>query len=143
MKRSPTSIDMQRITFVESLYDSLKKQASDMVADQKKFIILASSYITDGLEDDECVELLMIDGLSRESAESYVAMATDYNADKSEGLNEYSFRFEDSDGKIWSSYDIGEIVKASSEDDAWIKAETTLSQNHSLDFGKVTSISRI
>ena len=144
MTRSITR-DIQRATFIEGLHNSLKKQASQAIKDQKRFLTLASSYMEDGLEEGECIELLMIDGLSREAAESYASIAL---SDEGEGavessFNEYSFQFEDAYGKIWSSYDIGEIVQASDESDAFEKADEILCASSNVEHNKVLSVSRI
>jgi len=141
MSRPITSLDEQRVTFIESLHSSLKKQASKALAEHKRFVTIAKAYLNDGLEESECTELLMIDGISREAAESYTAMASskDSSEDNSD-LSEYSFRYEDESGKIVSSYDIGRTVKASSDDDAWTKAEECMD---SVDFSKILSVSRV
>jgi hypothetical protein len=144
MSRVFTNRDMQRATFVESLYSSLKKQAKQALSDQQKFIKIASSYISDGLEDNECLELLMIDGLSREAAEGYLNVAKTNNTDiDMENDNpEYSFQFEDEGGSVFTSHDIGKAVQASSDDDAWKKAEETLDTTFPY-HARVISVTRI
>lgn len=142
MSRPSTSMDVQRVTFVESLYSSLKKQATKAIAEHQKFIKLASSYVEDGLEDKECVELLMIDGLKREAAEGYVSMVKSNKEETPDNLFEYSFQFEDESG-IMSSYDIGKIVRAANDDDAWTKAEELLYNEAGIENHKVLSVSRI
>lgn len=143
MSRPSTSRDVQRVTFVESLHNSLKKQATKAIVEHKKFIALASSYLADGLEEKECVELLMIDGLSRDASESYVSMVQSNKEEKHDDLVEYSFQFEDNRGAVWSSYDIGRTIKASDDDDAWTKAEEILSTESSVENQKLLSVSRI
>jgi len=139
--KATTNRDIQRVTFIESLHSNLKKQAKQALQDQKKFIVLAESYLKDGLEDSECIELLMIDGLSREASEGYASMA------KTGGIAddisyEYSFQFEDEDGKLCSSYDIGKTVLASSDDEAWKKSEDVLNSEYSYS-SKVLSVTKI
>jgi len=130
MSRPSTVRDVQRVTFVESLHNSLKKQATKAIAEHKKFISLASSYIEDGLEEKECIELLMIDGLSREAAESYTTMAQTKESDVQDAnLVEYSFQFEDENGMVLSSYDIGKTIKASNDEEAWTRAEEVLKES--------------
>ena len=148
MSKQITNRDVQRTTFVESLYNSMKKQTLQAFDEHKKFISLANTYVNDGLEESECIELLMIDGLSRDSAESYIAMASnkDANVDETlveDTLPEYSFQFEDTNGAIWSSHDIGKIVKASSDEDAWTKAEEILEERQDVEFQRVVSVNRI
>lgn len=143
MTRPSTGMDMQRVTFVESLHSSLKKQASKAIADHKKYASLAKSYLDDGLEDTECVELLMIDGLSREAAESYADMVKSETEAVHDDQNEYSFQFEDEYGKVWSSYDIGRSIRASNDEEAWEKAEEILEDGTQVEAQKLISVNRI
>ena len=143
MTRLSTNMDIQRATFVESLYGSLKKQAAKAVMEHDKIIALASSYLEDGLEESECVELLMIDGLKRDSAESYTAMAMANSSMENGDLDEYTFQFEDSSGKLWSSFDIGKTVQASSTEDAWTRAEEMLFSQPDLETERIITVTRI
>lgn len=136
-------MDKQRIDFVESLHANLKKQAHKAILEHKKFVTLASSYMDDGLEESECVELLMIDGLGREEAESFTALAMSQKGQSKESQSEYSFQFEDSYGKIWSSYDVGKIVHASTDEEAWEKAEESLEDEINADAQKIVSVTRV
>ena len=142
-----TSRDIQRVTFVESLYSSLKKQTVKAIADHHKFLTLAKSYVNDGLEESECIELLMIDGLSRDSAEGYASQAVSSKTNETDGLFEYAFQFEDLYGKRWSSYDIGKTIYASTDEDAWQKASELIDQEKGVETGiepdKIISINRI
>jgi len=149
MRASSTSRDIQRVTFVESLHNSLRKNdVKKALADNTRFLKLAHSYLEDGLDESESIELLMIDGLSRDAAESCVSMASSQIEDaeqlqEEEGY-EYSFQFEDSYGKIWSSYDINRTVRAYSEQEAWVKAENLLIDDDegTFDPPRVISVSR-
>ena len=143
MSRPSTGRDIQRATFVESLHLSLKKQASKALKEQSKFISLANSYIQDGLEESECIELLMIDGLSREAAEGYTTMALNKEAMSEDDMAEYCFRFEDVDGRVVSSYDINKVIKAASDEDAWSKVEEYLYNESEIESQKLLSVSRI
>ena len=138
-----TGMDKQSIDFVESLHNSLKKQAAKAILEHNKFFTLATSYMDDGLEEPECIELLMIDGLGREEAESFTALAISEKGQIKEAQSEYSFQFEDSYGKIWSSYDIGKIVYASTDEEAWEKAEESLEDEMSADAQKIISVNRV
>lgn len=143
MNTAITSRDIQRLTFVESLQSNLKKQATKAIEDHTKFIVLAGSYLTDGLDESECVELLMIDGLSREAAEGYTSNALNDNEESVEDLPEYSFQFEDVYGKVWSSFDVGRNIKASSEEEAWTRAEEFIFEQDRLEPQKVIAVNRI
>ena len=142
MSKPSTSRDMQRATFVESLHNSLKKQAAKAIVEQKRFIALAKSYVEDGLEEKECIELLMIDGINREAAEGYVSMALEHKEASNDSDGEYSFKFEDSSGRILCSYDIGRTIHANTDEEAWEQAEQIMNE---LDVGasKLLNIQRI
>lgn len=143
MSKSSTSRDMQRATFVESLHNSLKKQAEKAIVEQKRFIALAKSYVEDGLEEKECVELLMIDGINREAAEGYVSMAlSNKEASSDDNDVEYSFKFEDDNGRVLCSYDIGRTIHARNAEEAWEQAEQIMSE---MDVGasKLLNIQRL
>ena len=143
MTRLSTNMDLQRATFVESLSGSLKKQAAKAVADHDKLVTLAYSYLADGLEESECVELLMVDGLRRDSAESYTAMAMSNASPNDMGLSEYTFQFEDSSGKLWSSFDIGKTVQASSTEDAWTRTEEMLFSHPDFETERIITVTRV
>lgn len=142
MKITPTGRELQRSEFVDSLYNSLRKKTEAKIQDHKRLISLASTYVNDGLEDSECVELLMIEGgLSREAANGYVAMASELKID--EGQHEYIFQFEDVNGKSWSSHDIGKVITASSDSEAWEKAEEVMQSNSVIEGDKITSVTKL
>jgi len=141
MTRPVTGMDMQRVTFVESLHSSLKKQASKAIAEHRRYASLAKSYLDDGLEESECVELLMIDGLSREAAESYAAMVKSETEDTGD-LAEYSFQFEDEFGTILSSFDLGKTIMAANDEEAWEKTEEMM-ENLSHEGTKLVSVTRV
>ena len=143
MTRPSTNMDMQRATFVESLHNSLKKQASKAIAEHNKFITLAASYVEDGLDESEAIELLMIDGLSREASESYISMALSKEGSMQDDLQEYSFQFEDVTGRVYSSFDVGKTIRAASEEDAWSKALESLDNESGIDPERILSVSRI
>ena len=142
-----THNEIQRTDFVESLHKSLKKQANRAIAEHNRFAIIASAYIDDGLNANECAELLMIDGLSHDAALSYAEQAINCgeNEDMEDSFDnhEYTFQFEDIHGKRWSSFDIGKTVRAANEEDAWIKAEELLNTVTDIESESIMSVNRI
>jgi len=146
MKSAVTGIDVQRADFVENLYKQIRKQTEVVIAKHDKLCRLAASYLTDGCTPSECIELLILDGkITREAAHGYIAMAQSEGliADSSDGLGEYSFKFEDANGQIWSSYDIGKTVHASSQTEASEKAEEIVLTETNLEPERIFSVSRI
>lgn len=144
MKGLSTNRESQRADFVDSLYKNLKQKAKAAVIQHNRISAIASTYLADGLDPQECVELLIIEGdLSRDAAAAYVNMAQAENTGSDAEGGEYSFQFEDIHGKVWSSHDIGMTVRASSYDEAWEKAEEIIFTNLSVDPDKVVSVDRI
>ena len=140
MNIGSSSKDIRQATFIEGLSNSLKRAAA-AVSDNKRFVTLAKSYKVDGLDDSECIELLMIDGLHREAAESCLVVAEN-DVEENEIGEEYSFQFEDSEGRVWSSFDVNRTITASSSEEAFVKAEDSFLDPE--DEGvKVISVSRI
>lgn len=144
MKKQATGRDVQRVNFAESLYKTLNKKTQEAKESHQRWMRMASTYLEDGMEVEECIELLEIDGLSKEAAKGYVNMAVYNEKGDSDGEHEYSFQFEDSFGRIWSSSDFGRIIKASSDNDAWQKAEEVVfSDIYECEPEKIISVSRI
>ena len=141
MKNDSTNMDVQRVAFIESLHASLHKQTEETIGNHNRFMVLANSYVEDGLSLEESTELLMIDGVSKDLAESYVSSAM--NRDSEEGALEYSFQFEDEYGKIWSSYDINKTIKASCENEAWKIAEDIINSDLENYSSRIIAISKI
>jgi hypothetical protein len=142
MTKLSTNIDEQRNTFIESLHASLKRQSQKAIKDNNKFIVVAKSYLDDGLDESECIELLMIDGINREAAEGYVSMAA-LNESQNYLNSEYFFKFEDSYGKIWNSLDINRTILAHNDNDAWNKIEELIDSDPSLEVQSVLSVNKI
>lgn len=144
MKKQTTGREIQRVDFVDSLYKSLKQKAQQAQASQQRWLKMASVYLDDGMEISECVELLEIDGLSREAAQGYANMAMENRDVGADGEHEYTFQFEDSFGRVWNSADLGRIVRASTDDDAWRKAEDIVfSDVYECDPEKLISVNRV
>jgi len=142
MKSTSTGREIQRSEFVDSLYNNLRRKTAEKIENHKQLIAMASSYIKDGLEEPECIELLMIEnGLSREAAAGYVSMVKEMGIDDSQ--NRYSFQFEDVAGKVWSSHDIGRIIVAYSDTDAWEKAEEIVESNPDMEGYTVIAINKM
>lgn len=141
-----TARENQRSDFVDSLYKSIKIKTEIAINRHAKLCVLAATHLQDGLEPDECVELLIIDGkISRNAAKAYVDLAKSEieTSIEDENNHEYSFQFEDIHGRIWGSYDVGKVVKASSAEEAWEKAEELIFTDLAVEPEKVISVDRI
>ena len=136
----------QRTLFVDSLYSALKKEAKKVESEYNKYASSAIDYLDSGLSEAESVELLIVDGLDREAALGYVAMASDMGtcpSDEDDDGDEYSFVFEDTFGNIFSSYDIDTIVVASSNSDAWQKAGELIGDDTDFEIKNIISVDKI
>jgi len=142
MKIRSTSEDLRKLSFVDNLYKQLRQQTKSAIEDHNRMIVKASNYLEDGLSDSECAELLVIEGSNRIAAENCVQSAKSNEA-QLDGRHEYSFYFEDVYGKTWSSYDINRVVRASSDEEAWEKAESAILEDPSIEPEKVVSVDRI
>jgi len=142
MKNIATSRDYQRNDFVNTLYANLRKKTHEALVDSNRFAARAISYLKDGLDPEECVELLILDGLNREAAVRYVEMSQEHTKLEDENSYEYGFTFEDSTGKIWSSNDIKKVVIASTDEEAWDKVEDFLNSDDKYELEKVLTIER-
>lgn len=141
MKNIATSRDYQRSDFVNTLYANLRKKTKETLIASNKFAARANSYLQDGLEPEECVELLILDGLSREASIRYVDMAQEQGQLEDDSY-EYGFTFEDSTGRIWSSNDIKKVVTASSDEEAWNKIEDLLNSDDKYEVEKILTVER-
>jgi len=142
MKIRSASKDIDNVAFIDNLYKQMKKQTQAAINEHNRMVDMASMYLEDGVTESECAELLVIDGLNREAAANYVQAAKE-NVKSLDGQHEYSFSFEDIYGKVWSSYDINHYVYASSDEEAWEQAETTIFADPSIEPERIVSIDRV
>jgi hypothetical protein len=141
MKKHHTGRERQRTDFVDNLHFYLKKNAAKAMKDYQKHLDDARDYLQDGLDENEAIELLIVDGLNREAAKNCVLRVTSEKI--VDGDTEFSFQFEDIYGRVWSSHDVGLTVFANNDDEAWEKAEISLEEKDDLEPERVISVSRI
>lgn len=139
MKVKRTSDDMRRLSFVDSLYKELHQQTAQAIADHNRIVAKARNYLDDGVSEPECVELLIIDGVNRDAASAYIMEAQEKQGQESI----YSFQFEDTYGRTWSSHDINRTISASNDDEAWSKAESIIFNDSSIEPERIISVDRI
>jgi hypothetical protein len=136
-----TAREVQRAEFIETLYSSIKRQTLEALAERDTYIEKARNYFEDGLTKEECVELMVVDGIERIAAKNYIEMIDSDNSHY--GLLEYDFKYEDVYGKTLSSTDIGQRIYASSDSEAWGKAEILIDSDDLLDAERILSISKV
>lgn len=143
MKRIITALDIQKNDFVNSLYNEMRNRTRKAIEEHKKIASRVVNYLEDGMEDNECIELLILDGFTREAAKEYIQLAKNNMDSEEDGLYEYSFSFEDNFGKLVNSHEISRIIKASSDEEAWQKAEEFVNEDTEYDAEKILSVERI
>ena len=138
----PEYID-QRTLFVDSLYAHLKKEAEKVKVEYNKFASIAREYIESGLSDSEAAELMVVDGLDRDAALSYITMAKEIGGLDTEDEQEFSFVFEDIYGNVFSSHDINRTVTASNDDEAFQRACSLIGDDSYYEIQSILSVERI
>ena len=142
MKTIITSNDLQRNDFITSLHEQMKVATKRDIHNHEAFLVKASQYMNDGLNTDECVELLIMDGLNRETANQYMKYASD-NQDMNADEHKYIFAFDDVHGRIWNSHDVNLTIVAGNENDAWAKAEQLINERDDLEIESILSVEKI
>ena len=133
----------QKTLFVDSLYAHLKKEAEKVKTEYTKYASTAREYLESGLSDLEAAELMIVDGLDRDAALGYIAMAKDVGGCDSGEDEEFSFVFEDTYGNIYSSHDINITITASNETDAFIQASSLIGDDNEYEIQNILSVDRV
>jgi len=145
----------QRTFFVNNLYKSLRMEDKKAKCEYEKKASVALDYLNCGLSEEEAVELMIVDGLDRDAAKSYVVMAKDMSGesecvqkikDQDEEGNlgkEYSFVFKDSYGNTFSSYDIDETITASSKKEAMKIAWSMTGDDNPYEIEEIITVEKI
>ena len=105
--------------------------ASDLVA-------RAAQYREDGLDPDEVVDMLILDGFPADLCRSHVEMGRMASV----GEDSWDFLYEDAYGKTWRGSEIGIRVGAESKEDAIVLAQTRLADAGIL-FERVVDAERV
>jgi hypothetical protein len=125
-KKDITNLERQSVDFSQELYRKLFSHTKKAYQQHNKFVKLANSYLSDGLDKQEVVELLILDGLHRESAEAYTDKALFISSSDDNMGNKYVFKFSDEMGDEYTSYDYNVVLTAESTVDAENKANEWL-----------------
>jgi len=133
----------QRTLFVDALYTHLKKEAEKVQDEYNKYASSAREYVTSGLSDSEAIELLIVDGVDREAAQSYITMAKEMGVSTEDEDIEFSFVFEDVYGNVFTSHDINKTVFASSNSEAFQKACTLIGDDNEYEIQSILSVERV
>lgn len=137
------NLDFKKADFIENFYKILKSKNQSAIKENQKNISLMKKYISYGLEEGECIELFVSNGMNRNIADSYFKLAKEQNFDEQHNLKKYSFKFETEDQEIFNSFDIKKIIKASSYDEACDLAEKFLENSEDFSNCKLITVSLI
>jgi len=123
-----TARECQRRLFIDSLYKELDKVAASVDKSNSKLIARANKYLfEDGLPKDACVDMLIMEGFddtkSRKCVEAAVALVKDDNETPS---SKYDYCFEDHRGRTFTGKELGNLIEASSDEEALNLVKETL-----------------
>lgn len=124
-----TGRDVQRHMFISNLgkvFAEMDRMEGVVSSRNARLDSLASSYIDSGMNEDETVELLVEDGFDVEMARNYVSSIM------REPEEEYmwDFLYETVNGKIRRGSDQGDLISASTKEEAVKIAQERLSEVH-------------
>lgn len=116
-----THRECQRRLFIDALYRELDKIAANADSRNSALESRANTLVNvDGLSEDSCVDMLVIDGfdsrLSRQCVASLMALRTGKTDDS---ISEYNYTFEDSRGRIFTGRELGETIEAQNKEEAY------------------------
>ena len=115
-----TGRDVQRNLFL----GSLRSQLTHLDDIHSNLMKSASEYLDQGMDYRETQELLILDGHNTEVVKACIAKLAESPSDEiSEEGKKYGFNAEDGAGRTFSHADLGIVITASSENEAWEKAE--------------------
>ena len=125
-KRS-TSRDIQRSLFSRSLREQLSK-ISDL---QSGILKAAKEYLDQGMDIAETQELLLIDGHEKSLIIACMKNLAESGDEIQETGKQWGFNVEDSYGRIVSSAELGIVITAANEEEAWSRAEQAMEETES------------
>ncbi len=123
-----TARECQRRLFIDSLYKELDKVAASVDKSNSKLIARANKYLfQDELPKDACVDMLIMEGFDDKKARKCVETASAFIKENSETLlSKYDYCFEDHRGRTFTGKELGNLVEASSDEEALSLVKETL-----------------
>jgi hypothetical protein len=143
-----TAREVQRSLFARSLGQHLgqhlDEQLTRIAASQSKLLAAAKTYLNQGMSASETSELLVIDGFHRDAVQSCMAQMSEPHVETTDSSKRWGFDAENVHGAIYSSSDLQLSVEASSEEEAWEKAEARIATaDASLNLERILSVYEI
>lgn len=125
--KSLTPRECQRRIFIDSLYRELDKASSRVSSRNSSMLKRASELIfVDKLPKDVCVDMLIMEGYEDKVARDCIESYASNDKDDSE-LSKYDYCFEDHRGRTFTGRELGNLIEASSEEEAKKIISKTLS----------------
>lgn len=123
-----TPRECQRRLFIDSLYKELDKIAEATESKNSNLMKRASELlIEEGLPKDSCVDVLIMEGYDDVSARNSVeAAAISLNVEAESSSCKYDYCFEDHRGRMFTGKELGEMITASSDQEAEILIKEAL-----------------
>mgnify|MGYP006282954821 CR=1 FL=1 len=116
-----TSREIQRSIFSDSLFRELEMMERNAGSRNYRLAAKAMEYQDDGLEPDEIVDMLILDGFPAElSREHVMACAAASQIDTQGDL--WDFLYEDANGKIWRGSQMDMTVTGETREEAMSNA---------------------
>jgi hypothetical protein len=133
-----TGRTIQRGMFEESVDRQMDVIAH--LATKNELSKAAEEYLSQGMNPDETVELLSIDGYDSSMSKACVAMILGGMGKTANEVPEWGFEAEDAKGKIHTNFDQDLVITAKSESEALKKAKAIVEDR---DLDKVTRVFRL
>jgi len=128
--KNMTPRECQRRIFIDSLYKELDKIAEVMDSRNSKLILRANQLLVDeGLSKDLCVDLLIMEGFKDTDARKCVeatASSVEISSDSDVPMYKYNYCFEDHRGRSFTGKELGEMITASSDNEAEVMIKEAL-----------------
>jgi hypothetical protein len=121
--------ECQRRFFIDSLYRELEKATASTSHRNSSMLKRANELLfSERLPKDACVDMLIMEGFEdRSSRECIESLASSDKEELDVAIGRYDYCFEDHRGRTFTGRELGNIVEASSDDEAKEVISQTLS----------------
>ncbi len=111
--------ERQRHMFISSLYEELEKNSVKANNRNSSLYKRAESlFLEERYSKDNCVDILVLEGFPSDLSRQYVNSLDTCKKEASTNVDVYDYDFEDHKGMIFSGKELGDLVEASSQEEA-------------------------
>jgi len=127
-----TPRECQRRIFIDSLYHELDKASAQVEVKNSLMLKRANELIfVEKFPKDVCVDMLIMEGYNDKAARDCIeAYAVNEKDELEVPVEKYDYCFEDHRGRTFTGRELGNVVEASSEEEAKKIIAQTLSDFH-------------